>query len=100
MKKRALKMMCVMAATGLLLASQGSAVMAESTDNGETMTIQFWHTRGSGPNYEAVQHEVETFNDTIGKEKGIEVQETYIGDYNEILTKLSWRCSQERSRRL
>ena len=53
----------------------------------DSITINFWHTRGSGSNYEVVQHEVETFNETIGKEKGITVQETYIGDYNEMLSK-------------
>lgn len=53
----------------------------------EPITIQFWHTRGSGANYEVVQHSVNTFNETIGKEKGIVVEEVYIGNYNEILPK-------------
>ncbi len=55
--------------------------------DGEPITIQFWHTRGSGANYEVVQHSVNTFNETIGKEKGIVVEEVFVGSYTEILPK-------------
>lgn len=66
-----------------MLACMLPAAVAE----GDPITIQFWHTRGSGANYEVVKHSVETFNETVGKEKGIVVEEVYIGDYNAILPK-------------
>ncbi len=53
----------------------------------EPITVQFWHTRGSGANYDALLASVDTFNATIGQEKNIVIEETYIGNYNEILTK-------------
>lgn len=37
----------------------------------EPLHIEFWHTRGSGANYEVLKNSVDTFNATIGKEKGI-----------------------------
>lgn len=89
MKKSLKAIGTVMAAGVMLLSSVGTTVMAEETGgySGEPITIQFWHTRGSGANYEVVQHEVEEFNNTIGKEKGITVEEVFIGNYNEILAK-------------
>lgn len=60
---------------------------AVSIAEGDPITIQFWHTRGSGANYEVVQHSVKTFNETVGKEKGIIVEEVFIGGYNDILPK-------------
>ena len=53
----------------------------------EPTTVQFWHTRGSGANYDALLASVDAFNATVGKEKNIFVEETFIGGYNEILTK-------------
>lgn len=89
MKKNLRTVGTVMAAGMMLLSSIGTTAMAEEAGgySGEPITIQFWHTRGSGSNYEVVQHEVEEFNNTIGKEKGITVEEVYIGNYNEILAK-------------
>lgn len=62
-----------------------------SADTGKSdsdgITIQFWHTRGSGANLEVVQHAVKEFNDTIGKEKGITVEETFIGGYDDMYSK-------------
>ena len=63
------------------------AIGGKADETAKPITIQFWHTRGSGANYEVVQHEVEEFNNTIGKEKGITVEETFIGNYNDILAK-------------
>ena len=67
----------------VMVASLIPSAVAQS----EPVTIQFWHTRGSGANYEVTQHSVNTFNETIGKEKGIVVQEVFVGNYNEILPK-------------
>ena len=88
--KKAAKALGVLTMAGAILAAQGGVVFADSTTDsstGDPIIVQFWHTRGTGPNYEVVQHEVETFNSTIGKEKNIEVQETYIGSYDDILAK-------------
>ena len=68
-----------------LLFSLSAAAMAEET--GDNIVIQFWHTRGSGTSYEGLKESVDNFNATIGKEKGITVQETFIGDYVAIMTK-------------
>lgn len=53
----------------------------------DPITLQFWHTRGSGANYDVVAASVKQFNETIGAEKGIVVEETFIGNYDEILPK-------------
>lgn len=86
MKKCRTKATGIMITAGLLLFSQADP-FAEKVLADEPITIQFWHTRGTGPNYEVVQHEVETFNETVGKEKGIQVEETFIGSYDDILAK-------------
>ena len=70
--------------TLVLILSLGTFAVGE----GEPITINFWHTRGSGANYEVVEHSVKTFNETIGKEKGIVVEEVFVGNYDEILPKV------------
>lgn len=54
----------------------------------EPLHIEFWHTRGSGANYEVLKNSVDTFNATIGKEKGIFVEEIFQGGYADIVPKL------------
>lgn len=54
----------------------------------EPITIKFWHHRGSGAQYECVTHAVENFNKTIGAEKGIIVEESYIGPYVELFAQI------------
>ncbi len=68
-----------------LLAALTSMALAE---DGATH-ILFWHTRGSGANYDVVTHEVQTFNETIGKEKGIVVEEAYQGNYSQLWANVS-----------
>lgn len=53
----------------------------------EPIKVTFWHTRGSGANLECTQYAVSQFNETIGKEKNIVVEEVFIGNYVEILSK-------------
>lgn len=69
----------------LLLAMLCTTALAYSPE--EPITITFWHTRGSGANYEALLHLVNSFNEGPGKEKGIIVEESYIGDYTTVKTK-------------
>jgi sn-glycerol 3-phosphate transport system substrate-binding protein len=69
-----------------------SATLAEASAASEDpparpVTITFWHTRGSGEQYDVLNHQVTTFNDTIGAEKGVTVEEVFIGGYNDIITK-------------
>ncbi len=54
----------------------------------EPITINFWHTGGSGALQEAVQYAVNKFNTTVGAEKGINVVETYIGGYDALTSKI------------
>lgn len=61
----------------------------------EKVIVNFWHTRGSGANLEVVEHSVKQFNETIGKEKGIEVVQTFVGSYDEILTKTQLSATLE-----
>ncbi|MBQ7488317.1 MAG: extracellular solute-binding protein [Clostridia bacterium] len=68
-----------------LLLTMTAGVLAE--DN--AIHILFWHTRGSGANYDVVTHEVETFNATIGAEKGIVVEEAYQGNYAQLWANVS-----------
>lgn len=68
----------------VLAASFASVSFAQ----GEVQHIVFWHTRGSGAQLQAVENAVNAFNATVGKEKGIEVEQTYIGNYETLLTKL------------
>lgn len=52
------------------------------------LTINFWHTGGSGALADAVNYAIEKFNTTVGKEKGIEVVGTYIGGYDDLTAKI------------
>ena len=50
--------------------------------------IEFWHAM-SGPNETAVNHLVEEFNATVGKEKGITVKPVYQGSYPDLKSKIT-----------
>ncbi|MBQ2028065.1 MAG: extracellular solute-binding protein [Clostridia bacterium] len=65
-----------------------TAVSALAYSKEEPITIKFWHTRGSGAQYDTLKGQVEAFNSTIGAEKGIIVEETYLGGYSEIMNQL------------
>lgn len=70
----------------LALTLSVSSALAYSPEN--PITIDFWHTRGSGANADSVNRQVETFNNTIGKEKGIIVVPSYQGSYADNVTKM------------
>ena len=55
--------------------------------------ILFWHTRGSGAQQETVNYQIDQFNATVGKEKGIEVEGVFIGGYADIMTKMQLASS-------
>ena len=75
------KLLSVLLATMLLL-SLCSFAAAE-----EPVNVLFWHSRGSGAQLETVTYQVDTFNETIGKEKGIFIEAIYIGNYATLQTK-------------
>ncbi len=52
----------------------------------DPITIEFWHTRGSGAQYKAMKGSVDRFNETVGKEKGIIVSEQFQGSYAQNVT--------------
>jgi len=66
----------------LMVASMASFAVAD-----EPTKVIFWHSRGSGANYEVTKDAVDTFNATIGAEKNIVVEEVYIGGYGTLQTK-------------
>lgn len=78
-----MKKMLAMILSLVLALTMVPAALAEE----DVTTVTFWHTRGSGANYECVTHAVETFNATIGAETGVKVEEVFIGSYNDIITK-------------
>lgn len=79
------KLVSLALALVMLLCVAGTA-LAYSPE--EPITILFWHTRGSGANAEAVAKLVSAFNEGPGKEKGIIVEDVFIGDYNAVKTKV------------
>ena len=68
----------------LVLVSFAISALAYSPE--EPITIEFWHTRGSGAQYNAMKGSVDRFNETVGKEKGIIVSEQYQGSYAQNVT--------------
>jgi len=70
----------------ILVLSLCATALAYSPE--EPITILFWHTRGSGAQLETVRYQVDKFNETVGKEKGIFVQEVFIGGYADIMAKV------------
>ncbi len=77
------KLLALLLATVLML----SLVPAALAQGAAPITIELWHTRGSGANAEAMTTQVKTFNETVGKEKGIQVVDTFQGGYVDALTK-------------
>ncbi len=63
-------------------------LLAPAAFASEPITVNFWHTGGSGALQEAVQYAVNKFNTTVGAEKGINVVETYIGGYDALTSKI------------
>ena len=64
------------------------ACASVATAESEPLTIKFWHHRGSGTQYECVTHAVTGFNETVGKELGIVVEESYIGGYVDLFAQI------------
>ena len=67
-----------------------TAVSALAYSKDEPITIKFWHTRGSGAQYETLKGQINAFNSTVGAEKGIIVEETYLGGYSDHLPTVTY----------
>lgn len=77
----------------LMLVMSISSALAYSAE--EPITITFWHNRGSGTQAETVEYQIKTFNETVGKEKGIVVEGVFIGGYPELMTKMQLASQSE-----
>ena len=72
----------------LLLATLMMVSMFSFASADEPITLQFWHHAGSGGIYNAISAAVNNFNSTVGAEKGIVVEEQYIGAYVDLFAKI------------
>lgn len=76
------KMMSLLLTLVLILA------LTPATASEDVTTIKFWHYRGSGAQYDCVLQAVNSFNETVGKEKGIVVEESFIGAAPELFAQM------------
>ena len=81
-----MKRLVALALTLIMLISLLGTVSALA-DEGDKLHITFWHNRASGAQYETVTAQINAFNETVGAEKGIYVDEVYIGGYPDLMTK-------------
>ncbi|HBO35558.1 MAG TPA: ABC transporter substrate-binding protein, partial [Sphaerochaeta sp.] len=79
----------------VLLATQSLAALGQTeTQRDAVTTITWWHSN-SGLAGKAAETLVDDFNNTVGKEKNIQVQAVYQGKANDVLTKAKaiWQSS-------
>lgn len=68
----------------LLAAMLAFSLFGAAPADDRPIEILFWTTRASGAQATVVNHEADTFNETIGKEKGIHVTHEAQAGYPEI----------------
>ena len=68
----------------LLVAILAISLTGAALADDKPIEILFWTTRASGAQATVVNHEVDTFNETIGKEKGIHITHEAQAGYPEI----------------
>ena len=68
----------------LLVAVFAISLTGAALADDKPVEILFWTTRASGAQATVVNHEVDTFNETIGKEKGIHITHEAQAGYPEI----------------
>ncbi|MBQ9810068.1 MAG: ABC transporter substrate-binding protein, partial [Spirochaetales bacterium] len=61
---------------------------AGGKEKAETAKVTIWHS-AQGANATVFEEIAQTFNDTIGKEKGIEIEAIYQGKANDVLTSVN-----------
>lgn len=61
---------------------------AGGKEKAETAKVTIWHS-AQGSNATVFEEIAQTFNDTIGKEKGIEIEAIYQGKANDVLTSVN-----------
>jgi len=72
----------------LLLALVLILALTPAMASEEPIVVKFWHGRGTGAQYDCVLQAVNSFNETVGKEKGIFVEESYIGGYVDLFAQI------------
>ena len=86
---RKLILLLLVLLSALALTAGGARESAENT-------ITIWHSN-SGRIGEAFETLIERFNDTVGKDNGIEVEAIYQGAANDVLTKVKAAAAQDQS---
>ena len=61
---------------------------AGGKENTETAKVTIWHS-APGANATVFEEIAQTVNDTIGKDKGIEIEAIYQGKANDVLTRVN-----------
>lgn len=82
--------------SALIIAMALVLAMVPAFASEDVLTIKFWHHRGSGAQLDCVLQAVNAFNETVGKEKGIFVEENYIGGYADLFaqTQLAFQANE------
>lgn len=75
-------------AIALVLMVAFSAFAAGSNESKDKTVVTIWHS-AQGSNTEVFEQIAETFNSTIGQQKGIEIEPIYQGKANDVLTKVN-----------
>ncbi|MBR4427698.1 MAG: extracellular solute-binding protein [Spirochaetales bacterium] len=75
-------------AIALVLMVAFSAFAAGSNESKDKTVVTIWHS-AQGSNTEVFEKLAETFNSTIGQQKGIEIEPIYQGKANDVLTKVN-----------
>lgn len=97
MKKPMITLVSVLTALNVLTACAGGAnpsakatpdsSAAPSTTSTGPVNLTFWHAMG-GANEEVVKKVAQTFNETVGKEKGIVITPVFQGSYGDLMKKV------------
>lgn len=86
MKKSIKLLLSAVSVFSLLTACSGQSGSKPTVSTGPK-NLTFWHAMG-GTNEEAVKKMIQTFNDSVGKEKGITVTPVFQGSYADLLKKV------------
>ena len=71
----------------LCILSVSASPSAEKARSPETQTVTIWHS-AQGSNKDVFEDITRTFNETVGKEKGIYIDAVYQGKAGDVLTKV------------
>ena len=72
----------------IVLLAAAALLSAGGAKESDITRVTIWHS-SQGTALEAFEEIVENFNETVGKEKGIEIDAVYQGKANDVLTKVN-----------